>query len=122
MLRIAGVRSPRGRDRPTGFQAGTSSRPRSSGPPSKNAKKRVKSYIDESDEAESSKEEEEEEEEEEAEDGSEMSSDSGKKKRKASAVSSQKAAPKLAPKARKLRDDAFGLSTAEVAKDWKKMR
>jgi hypothetical protein len=120
VLRIAGVRSPRGRDRPTGFQAGTSSRPRSSGPPSKNAKK---SYIDESDEAESSKEEEEEEEEEEeAEDGSEMSSDSGKKKRKASAVSSKKAAPKLAPKARKLRDDAFGLSTAEVAKDWKKMR
>jgi hypothetical protein len=115
VLRIAGVRSPRGRDRPTGFQAGTSSRPRSSGPPSKNAKK---SYIDESDEAESSKEEEEEEEE----DGSDMSSDSGKKKRKASAVSSQKAAPKLAPKARKLRDDAFGLSTAEVAKDWKKMR
>ena len=98
-----------------GFQAGTSSRPRSSGPPSKNAKK---SYIDESDEAESSKEEEEEEEE----DGSEMSSDSGKKKRKASAVSSKTAAPKLAPKARKLRDDAFGLSTAEVAKDWKKMR
>jgi hypothetical protein len=118
VLRLAGVRSPRGRDRPTGFQAGTSSRPRSSGPPSKNAKK---SYIDESDEAESSKEEEEEEEEEE-EDGSDMSSDSGKKKRKASAVSSQKAAPKLAPKARKLRDDAFGLSTAEVAKDWKKMR
>ena len=117
MLRIAGVRSPRGRDRPTGFQAGTSSRPRSSGPPSKNAKK---SYIDESDEAESSKEEEEEEEEEE--DGSEMSSDSGEKKRKASAVSSKKAAPKLAPKARKVRDDAFGLSTAEVAKDWKKMR
>jgi hypothetical protein len=117
VLRIAGVRSPRGRDRPTGFQAGTSSRPRSSGPPSKNAKK---SYIDESDEAESSKEEEEEEEEEE--DGSDMSSDSGKKKRKASAVSSKKAAPKLAPKARKVRDDAFGLSTAEVAKDWKKMR
>jgi hypothetical protein len=115
VLRIAGVRSPRGRDRPTGFQAGTSSLPRSSGPPSKNAKK---SYIDESDEAESSKEEEEEEEE----DGSDMSSDSGKKKRKASAVSSKKAAPKLAPKARKLRDDAFGLSTAEVAKDWKKMR
>ena len=94
-----------------GFQAGKASRP------IKKAKN-GRGSDDESDEAESSKEEEEEEEE----DGSESSSDSGKKKRKASAVSSKKAAPKLAPKARKLRDDAFGLSTAEVAKDWKKMR
>jgi len=95
-----------------GFQAGKASRP------IKKAKN-GRGSDDESDEAESSKEEEEEEEEE---DGSESSSDSGKKKRKASAVSSKKAAPKLAPKARKLRDDAFGLSAAEVAKDWKKMR
>jgi len=96
-----------------GFQAGKASRP------IKKAKN-GRGSDDESDEAESSKEEEEEEEEEE--DGSESSSDSGKKKRKASAVSSKKAAPKLAPKARKVRDDAFGLSTAEFAKDWKKMR
>ena len=43
-----------------------------------------------------------------------------KKKRKASAAPSKK--PKPAPKARKLQDDTFGLSTAEVARDWKKMR
>ena len=97
-----------------GFQAGKASRP------IKKAKN-GRGSDDESDEAESSKEEEEEEEEVE-EDGSESSSDSGKKKRKASAVSSKKATPKLAPKARKSRDSAFGLSTAEVAKDWKKMR